>query len=242
MSYDDDDDDDGNGARIARADLQRGTDRKAINRGVVVTLPVGPGAPVLLGQTIRLGSGTWCIHVARLEQSNTGLGLQIAAAPSAGDPTWPVMLAVRHGIGAATWWEFISATARGTILVRSDDDMEAGLGVGGLGFQNEEKALLVATQLIAPLMPCHVSTNAIAGAGGKASFQVVAGAHTMQLIGANAAGASVLFYDAAGNVIGRATVGVAPAAELNVPQICASVELVGLAVGAEVIATWEVWG
>ena len=220
--------------------LQSPSARSDVTRGTVITIPAGtPGAPVLIGQTLRLDAGTWYLHVCRLVQGP--MGMTPADGPNLLDPTWPVALVLQHGRGVATWWEIFQCAARGTFLVRSNDGMQAAIGVLGAGFVEEQQVLLTARQIIAPVQPALVTEALVLPGAGTAGFVTPPGAQSLQLIGADIAGVATVFRDSA-NVVIAATPSVAPGATLALPQTCRLVEVTGLPAGAAVTATWEVWG
>lgn len=221
--------------------LQTPSDRNDATRGTTVVIPAATAAnDRLVGQSLRLSQGTWFIQVCKLVLGP--MGKTPAAAPNVADPTWPVLLRVQHGRGVATWWETLTAAARGTFLTRGDDASQAAISVGGAGFVAEQEVLLVARQIISPVQPAHVETRAIADGGGKATHVVPPGAHLVQFIGAAGAGVTLAANDAAGILIASTTPGPAVGAEINVPSTCAAFDLNGLAAGKLTVAMWEVWG
>lgn len=231
-----------------RPSLQDASQVDGSNRGIVVAVPVG-AAGLIVPQSLRLEDGTWSILVARLVPAAPGVpfgdiaGPSIARGPAATEPDWPVWIIIRHGRGAATWTEVILCAARGTTLVRSDDFMQIQMILGipsGGSWLAADSVLMCAAQLIAPMMPAHVSETVVVGAGGKADFTSVPPCcQTLQIIGANVVGAVVTFTDAAGVAIGRSPA-IAVAVSLHVPTTAVRWDITGLTPGDRVTATYEV--
>jgi len=224
--------------------LQDASLRAPSTRGITIPVAIGDGAgaPVARGQVLRLEEGTWSIFVARLVLGPTGA--TVAEGPGQGEPTWPVVIAVMHGRGAATWTELITCTARGTVLVRSDDYLQLQVFVGASAFAGwvaDDTILLSAAQLIVPPLEAHVGETRLADIGGRATFAVPPGARWVEAIGLQAGAVVVTGYDSGGASIGSQTYPTAAGIlRMTVPTTGVTWDVLGLAVGAPVTATYGV--
>lgn len=220
--------------------LQSLSDRDPAQRGVVVEVPAGTvPAATIIGKQLRLEGGTWAIHVGRLVMLSQ-LGEQLAAAPSAVDPAWPFHLAILHGQGGARWLELLPVAARGTVVTRTGDYMDAGIVLAAVApTVGVERVLLAASQLISPIVPSTVQTLATADGGGKAVHLVPVGATSARYIGpactgidwTDVLGVSLAVDGALGTV-----------REVRAPLTAAAAVINGIAPGARTVMTWEVWG
>jgi hypothetical protein len=225
-----------------RPTLVSGSEQSETVRGVVVAIPAGtPAGPQLVGASLRLAAGTWAFNAARLVAGVVG-GETVAAAPSVGDPTFPVQLVLFHGRGAARWCEVLPIAARGCVVTRTGDYMEAGLLVVAPGFVGAERVLLAASQIISPVVPSYVSTGGAADGAGALRLFVPVGAKRVQFLGAVGVGVALNFLDAANNLLAQTTPGPDLAAEIAVPLIASHIDFTGLAGLKLVQAIWEVWG
>jgi len=225
--------------------LQHASGRADVSRGLII--PVASGTsnanglqakPV--GQSLRLGSGTWEIFAARVNDGNLGLGKQ-PGPPGAPDALWPFGLAIIHGVGAAMWTEAFPMRASGMRLRRTGDYLQVQLFIGpGNTVFEDEQVLISGAQPIVRTEDAWLTT-VVANSQGTALHSVPAGAYLSQV---QSDGQVVIdWQDAAGTTI--ATVAAFPSfgPNLVVPLDAAFANLTITGGGASAsLMGWKVVG
>ena len=210
-------------------------------RGIVVTLPVTPALPAVptfAPQALRLDAGCWLIRACRLLPSG-----EVARAPAAANPLFPIALTFRTGIGGAQLLEGegTPVTARGTVLVRQCDIMLVNVAASFSNLAAEQVAVL-AQKLITPPVAYFREETQVVAAAGTGTFNVPVGAVRCYIYGAAAVALAIAFIDAAGaGKVAGTMLGAQALTEtgLIIPATAAQVAVGPIAAGATITVVWE---